>query len=114
MELPCKWEKIPQLDIKYYEVNNPIPRMGYILLSHWTKGPHIWPQTLKAIANLMGNSLQPDKARFLKTLPPYTPEYIEIKLEASPQLTNIHSSGRFYILYQRRKVFISLTQLQTL
>lgn len=36
------------------------------------------------------------------------------QVEASPLLTSVHGARRYYINYQRRKVIINLTQLQTL
>lgn len=45
---------MPQLDILVRHAEPPMLRLGYILLSCWSKGPHGNLQTLQAIVKTTG------------------------------------------------------------
>lgn len=40
------WNKMSQIDILCHRVKSPVPRMGYVLWSHWSKGSYGNLQTL--------------------------------------------------------------------
>lgn len=58
MDLPCKEKDNIKLEIICYQMKLPVPRMGYIFLSGWSKGSHRLPQTLQATVDDISYCLQ--------------------------------------------------------
>ena len=89
------------------------------LIDFWVVGQLviIEPQTLQVIVNVLNYSLKlDDKTLLLKTLHTIHITWINqpgTDLEALFLLAIFYDSGRFYALYQRKKVIINVTQLWT-
>lgn len=94
----------------------PCARNRLYLLNHRSKVSYRCPQISQTMATAIVCTLPPDgKVLLLKMPLTYAIKHRELELEIQPLLTGVHGAGRYFAtLSERRKVIITITQLQAL